>query len=157
MKSSCNCKTGIVIHLPFLEEDQKGSDLPRCMHSMAYLNPKLMVSPQPCKFTELTKGGPIPGLPQMAAREDPAGTDLRMRILGRVLTAAPSAEIPPNKSKLAHPSLRLIDNSLLSLRFCIRKPNSHRAEKQVFSIVSTTGQWMSLLHHRKRISTPRGP
>lgn len=44
-------------------------------------------------------------------------------------------------------------DNLLSLRFCIRKPNSHRAEKQVSSIMSTTGQWMSLLRRRNRTST----
>lgn len=39
---------------------------------------------------------------------------------------------------------------------CIRKPNSYRAEKQASSIISATGQWMSLLHHGNRISTLMG-
>ena len=44
----------------------------------------------------------------------------------------------------------------LRMSVCNWKPNSHRAEKQVSSIISATGQWMSLLHHRNGISTPRG-
>ena len=39
---------------------------------------------------------------------------------------------------------------------CIRKHNSYRAEKQASSIISATGQWMSLLHHGNRISTLMG-
>lgn len=90
----------------------------------------------------------------MTTREDLGGTDLRMCVLGRAPETSPVYRELGATHKLdllAGPG-----DSLFALYFCIRKTNSHRAGKQVSFIISTTGQWMSLLHHRNGISTSRG-
>lgn len=121
--------------------------------SIANVNPKPTVSPQPYEFNELHKRGPIPGVPHMTTREDLGGINLRICVLGRGPETSPFCRGPGAPTSLTY----LLGPRGSSLHFCIRKLNNHRAEKQVSSIISTTGQWMSLLHHRNRISTPRGP
>lgn len=60
------------------------------MHSIANLNPKSVVSPQPYEFTELYREDQSQTTPH-DSREDPGGTDLRKCVLGGDLKPAQSA------------------------------------------------------------------
>lgn len=63
------------------------------MHSIANLNPKSVVSPQPYEFTELYREDQSQTTPH-DSREDPGGTDLRKCVLKRGPETSPVCRGP---------------------------------------------------------------
>lgn len=105
----------------------------------------------PMHLLNSTERGPRPGLAHTTTREELVALIWKGVSLGR------SWKQPSLQATRGWPTSTYLVGWERLLGVCVftGKPNSHRAEQQVCSSMSTTGQWMSLLRHRKS-SSPRG-